>query len=308
MSRAIVTGATGFVGRWLVSALLKDGYAVTAVVRPGSQNFRLLVQSPLLEVVECAMEQYNLLPEKLGRRDGNVFYHLAWAGVSGEQRMDTDVQMENIKAAAVAVRAAAETGCARFIGLGTIMEAEAISVTNANGTFPGPGYIYGEAKHFAHLQTKIIASQLGIDHLWAVLTNAYGEYEFSPRFINTTLRKILRLEPLEFTAGTQNYDFIHVEDAARALIAIGERGNAHHSYVIGSGGAKPLRQFVETVGRILAPGRELRFGDIPYTGIQLPVDAFSIEKLKADTGFYPEIPFEDGILRTMNWIREVECI
>lgn len=306
MRTAIVTGATGFLGRWLVKELLECGMRVTAVVRPGSGNLQLLKQDDRLEIVECAMDQYPILAEKLGRREESVFYHLAWTGVSGPQRMDMSIQMENIKAAAAAVEAAAALGCTRFVGLGTIMEAEAAAVADADGSRPGAGYIYGEAKHFAHLQTKVLASQCGIDHLWAMLTNAYGEYEFSPRFINTTLRKIIRHEPLEFTAGTQIYDFVHVEDAVRALIAIGEKGKTNSSYVIGSGKATALRQFIETIGKTLAPEQALLFGNVPYTGVQLPVESFSISKLERDTGFVPRISFECGITRTMEWLRSTE--
>lgn len=301
MSAAIVTGATGFVGRWLVDYLLKKGHSVTAVIRAGGRD--RLPRNGGLEIVECPMERYALLPELLGDRKGSIFYHLAWAGVSGGDRMDADVQMNNIRASAAAIEAAA-LGCSRFVGLGTIMEEEAAAVTEADGARPGMGYLYGEAKRFAHLQTKAIASQRGVEHIWAMLTNAYGEGENSPRFINTTLRKILRNEPLEFTAGTQTYDFIHVEDAARALAALGEKGRSHCSYMIGSGQAAPLRQFIETIGRTLAPERELRFGSVPYAGVQLPEERFSIRKLTEDTGFLPRISFEEGISRTMAWIRE----
>lgn len=306
MKHAFVTGATGFLGRWLVKELLKNGCCVTAIVRPGSRNLSLLEQKNGLEIVECAMEDYSRLPEKTGRKEGSIFYHLAWAGVSGAERMDAAVQMENIKAAANAVEAAAAMGCDRFVGLGTIMETEAALVADTDGTKPGANYIYGSAKQFAHLYTKVLASQHGIDHCWAVLTNAYGEYEFSPRFINSTLRKMIRKEALEFTAGTQIYDFIHVEDAAKALIAIGEKGKSNSSYVIGSGNAKALREFIEIAGETLAPEQTLHFGNVPYTGVQLPESCFSIQKLTMDTGFQPEISFEDGLVRTMDWLRKAE--
>lgn len=308
MKHAIVTGATGFVGRWLVQELLKDGIAVTAVVRSGSKNIALLSAHERLNVVECAMEEYGVLSERIAPREDCVFYHLAWAGVSGSDRTNLQVQMANVTAAGKTVSAAKALGCIAWVGLGSIMEEEAVAVTRADGAAPGLGYIYGEAKHFAHLTTKAQASKLGIPHLWPVITNAYGEYEFSPRFINSTMRKILRKEPLEFTAGTQIYDFIHVEDVARALVAIGCSGRSNHSYLIGSGQAAPLRTFVERLGQVLAPEQKLLFGNVPYTGVQLPTDAFAIDTLREDTGFVPCISFEDGLRRTMDWLRETEVI
>lgn len=307
MKSAIVTGATGFLGRWLVRGLLKSDISVTAVIRPGSANCGLLPEDRRLETVECAMDDYKKLPEQISRREDCVWYHLAWAGVSGASRSSLTVQLANIRASRDAVEAAAAMECGLFIGLGTIMEEESALASAADGSRPGPGYLYGEAKHFARLLTKSDAARLGIPHIWAALTNAYGEYEWSPRFIRSTLQKIIRREPLEFTAGTQIYDFIHVEDAAKALRMIAEKGRPYHRYLIGSGQAAPLRQFIETIGRTLAPEQTLHFGDVHYTGVQLPESLFSIENLRRDTGFQPEIAFEEGLRRTMDWMKKEGC-
>ena len=308
MKSAIVTGATGFIGRWLVRALLAENIPTTAVIREGRRLPGDWQKGGLLTVVECSMEHYERLPDRIPPQPETVFYHLAWAGVSGAERSDPGVQLSNVAASKAAVEAAAALGCAAFVGLGTIMEREAIAVTDTDGTAPGMGYLYGGAKHMAHLLTKAAAAEHGISHIWSMLTNAYGEYEDSPRFINSTLRKILHHQPLEFTAATQIYDFIHIEDAVKALIALGRHGQAQHSYVIGSGHAAPLRSFIEIIGSTLAPGEPLLFGNVPFTGVVLPVEAFSMDHLTADTGFQPEISFPEGILRTMQWLKELEQI
>ncbi len=306
MKKAIVTGATGFIGRWLVRELLRENISVTAVIRPDSPNRRFLPENDELQVAECRMDSYHTLPEQISRQKECVFYHLAWAGVSGSDRIDLKVQLDNVYASGEAVKAASAIGCDAFIGLGSIMEEEAAAVTDGDKIKPGLGYIYGEAKQFSHLLTKALAVEYHIAHMWPVLTNAYGEYESSPRFINTTLRKIIYHEPLEFTAGTQMYDFIHVKDAVRALIAIGRRGGAFQRYLVGSGYAAPLRTFIERIGKTLAPQSNLNFGKVPFTGVSLPIERFDIDALIKDTGFVPQIPFEDGIRRTMDWIEKSE--
>lgn len=306
MKAAIVTGATGFVGRWLIRALLSENIPTTAVIREGRQLPADWPQNELLTVTECSIDHYERLPSLISAQPDTVFYHLAWAGVSGADRSNAAIQLSNVIAAKAAIEAAAALQCTAFVGLGTIMEQEAIAVTDTDGTKPGLGYIYGEAKHMAHLLTKAIAAQLGISHIWPMLTNAYGEYEYSPRFLNTTLRKILHHEPLEFTAATQIYDFIHIEDAVKALIALGKNGQPQHSYVIGSGQAAALRTFIETIGSTLAPGEPLHFGNVPFTGVELPPKYFAIDNLIADTGFQPAVSFQDGISRTMQWLKDVE--
>lgn len=305
MKHAIVTGATGFAGRWLVRELLKKDIPVTAVVRPGSRRISLLPNHEKLNVVSCHINDYQSLPILVSKQEDSVFFHLAWEGVSGFERSNLQVQMENVMASKTAVIAAATMGCKAFVGAGSIMELETIAAVRTDGTTPGMPYIYGEAKHAAHTATKIEAANLGMRHVWAILTNLYGEYDDSPRFISATLGKILDHEPLEFTQGKQLYDFIHAEDAAQALICLAEKGRSCYSYVVGSGKPAPLRSFIETIGQLLAPDRELLFGSLPYTGVQLPKEILSTEALKQDTGFVPRIPFETGIQRTMAWMKEV---
>lgn len=48
----------------------------------------------------------------------------------------------------------------------------------------------------------------------------------------------------------------------------------------------------------------LGFGDIPYSVNQVMNLDVDISKLKKDTGFHPEITFEEGIQRTIQWCRE----
>lgn len=305
---AIVTGATGFLGRWLVQELLQTDVYVTAVVRPGSKKVSLLPRSPFLKIIECPMEQYATLTEKIHGMAGSIFYHLAWEGVLGKKRADITTQQKNIVASMETVKAASKLGCARYVSLGSLMEAEIMSATEQDGSALSLACLYGAAKLFSHFATKALAAQLGIAHLWAVLTNAYGEFDYSSRIINTTLRKIVRRETLEFTTGTQLYDFIYVKDAVQALIAIGERGKPFSSYLIGSGHPAPLRSFVERLGRLLAPDQALLFGNIPYGGAYLAKECFSMEKTYRDTGFTPAVSFEEGLLRTMSWLKTEEQI
>ena len=48
----------------------------------------------------------------------------------------------------------------------------------------------------------------------------------------------------QFTAGTQNYDFVYIDDVARAFRLIGEKGKPFHEYLIGSSTARPLKEFL----------------------------------------------------------------
>jgi nucleoside-diphosphate-sugar epimerase len=186
------------------------------------------------------------------------------------------------------------------------MEHEVVATVYEQGNHPGLGYIYGSGKLAAHAMCKSVAADLGLELIWAKITNAYGVGEVSPRFINTTLRKIIQGEPLRFTAGTQNYDFVYIDDVAHAFYLIGKNGRAFCDYLIGSGGARPLREFITEIRRTVGRECEFIFGDIPFTGTDLPLSMFDCSLTESDTGFQACIPFAEGISRTMTWLKKQE--
>lgn len=306
MKKAIVTGANGFVGSYLVKELIKNNVKVISVVRNKDSNLELLPKCESNKLIFCDLSQIEELATLISDRDIDVFYHFAWNGSAGHARADEILQVRNALWTVDSLRVAKELGCKKFIGAGSIMEKETIAAVYADGTEPGLGYIYGTGKLTAHCMSKSIASDIGIDHIWAMITNAYGPGELSARFINTTIRKIINGEALQFTAATQNYDFVYVTDVARAFYYIGLKGKPFNSYTIGSSNAKPLKEFIFELQEELGPDLPLNFGNIPFTGIDMPLDSFSTESLERDTDFRAIVSFKDGVRYTMNWLKEME--
>ena len=304
MKNVIVTGANGVVGSNVVRELTDHGIRVLAIDLPGCSSN--LPESDLVEFLGLDIFQleqhYNSIPAGVY----DTFYHFAWVGSAGPARMDCELQMKNALCTVACIRIAKKLGCERFVCAGSIMEQEVISAVFTAQSRPGMGYIYGVGKLSAHCMSKSVAAAEGIDLLWAIITNAYGEGEHSPRFINTTIRKFLRHEPLQFTAATQNYDFVHVCDVAKAFRLIGEHGKPFCEYVIGSGNARPLKEFIQQMRDTLAPDAPLVFGDIPFTGVNMPLEAFSTRAIETDCGFHPDVSFPEGVKRTMDWLKEVE--
>lgn len=185
------------------------------------------------------------------------------------------------------------------------MEREVAAAVATQGSKPGMGYIYGMGKLIAHNLCKAVAADIGIELIWPMVTNAYGEGELSPRFVNTTIRKIINGEPLQFTAATQNYDFVHVSDVARAFYMIAKDGKPFCEYIIGSGNARPLKEFITEMVSTLDKSASPIFGDIPFTGTNLPLSAFDTSDTEKDTGFKAEISFSKGTKRTMDWLKTV---
>lgn len=299
MKKAIITGATGFVGRAVLQELLDNGYYITVVGRSNHKN--KLPKDPNVIFVECNMEDISLLVKKMPAGEYDVFYHFAWQGVSGPSRADTWLQLQNAQWTVDALKAAKAVGCKRFVCAGSIMEHETMAATYTQGNRPGMGYIYGGGKVIAHMMCKPVAVDIGIELIWPSVTNAYGVGEVSERMVNTTIQKCVKGEAPQFTAGTQNYDFVYIDDVARAFRLIGEKGKSFHEYLIGSATARPLKEFLLEMKDAIAPNLEFKFGDVPFTGIDLPLNKFDCSKTMEDTGFRAEISFAEGCRRTFEW-------
>ena len=304
MKKVILTGATGFVGNAVLKELIKNNIYVIAVSR--SENPKNIPDSSLVRYISCDLSRMEKLEDKIADRDIDTFYHFAWNGSAGTARANTNLQLQNAQWTIDSLNVAKKMGCSRFVAAGSIMEHETIAAGYTQGNRPGLGYIYGSGKLVAHTMAMSVAASIGIDLIWAEITNAYGVGELSPRMVNTTLRKIIKGENPQFTAGTQNYDFVYIDDVARAFYLIGENGKPFNDYLIGSATAKPLKEFLLEMKNSVAPDLDFIFGDVPFTGINLPLEKYDCKKTEEDTGFKAEISFAEGTKRTINWLKEVE--
>lgn len=304
MKKVIVTGANGFVGSALVKELVKNDVEVLAMDMPGC-NGNLPVCDKV-KFLPLALDNISSLKDLIDDRDFECFYHFAWAGSAGAARADTKLQLQNAQWTIDCLRVAKEVGCQKFVAAGSIMEHETMAAAFAAGNKPGLGYIYGSGKLVAHTMAMSVAADIGLDLVWAEITNAYGVGELSPRMVNTTIRKVIKGEEPQFTAGTQNYDFVYIDDVAKAFYLIGKKGKPFNEYLIGSSNAKPLKEFLLEMKAAIAPDLNFVFGDIPFTGINLPLEKYDCSKTEKDTGFKAQINFGEGCRRTMEWLKQVE--
>lgn len=304
MKTAIVTGANGFVGGSLTKELLANDYFVYALDRE-SCNGNLPLENENCHFISCDLADMSSLIKAIPQGEAQIMYHFAWVGSAGPMRADTKIQLQNAQWTVESMRTAKELGCSRFVCAGSIMEHETIAAAYTQGNRPGPGYIYGSGKLVAHTMCMSVAAQIGIDLIWPEITNAYGVGEKSPRMINTTIQKCIRGEAPQFTSGTQNYDFVYIDDVARAFRLIGENGKPFHEYLIGSSTARPLREFLLEMKSAIAPNLDFNFGDIPFTGIDLPLSRFDCSETEQDTGFRAKISFAEGCKRTFEWWKTV---
>lgn len=301
MKEVIVTGANGFIGSSVTRYLVSQDIKVLAICR--EKHDKNIPLSPLITKKYADLKDIKKIADDIQFGQYDTFYHFAWEGSAGAARADTALQLSNAQWSLDALMLSHSIGCKRFVGAGSIMEHETMAAAYKQGNKPGLGYIYGGGKLVAHVMSMSLAAQLGIELVWGSITNAYGVGEFSPRMVNTTIRKCIANVSPEFTSGVQNYDFVYIDDVARAFYLIATKGKPFHEYLIGSSTAQPLKDFLLEMKEAIAPNLAFTFGKVPFTGINLPLSAFDCSETERDTGFKARISFAEGTKMTMEWIK-----
>ncbi len=134
-------------------------------------------------------------------------------------------------------------------------------------------------------------------------SNNYGPYHFPEKLIPLMISNAMEDKPLPiYGDGQQIRDWLYVDDHARAILAVIERGRAGEIYNIGGSRALPnldvVRKILAAVGKPESlmqtvkdrPGHDRRY-------------ALSSEKLMRETGWTAQVPFEDGLRATIEWYR-----
>ncbi|MCR4908597.1 MAG: NAD(P)-dependent oxidoreductase [Lachnospiraceae bacterium] len=291
MKAAVLTGAAGFSGAVLTETLVKEGYRVYALVRPGgahNERLRSLPEESCI-LTECGLDEYASLPELLPELPGAFFFHLALKGGQTPEE-----QEKNVLYAEAALRAAHALGCSRFIAAGSQAEYGVVDtdVIETEELPPWPVTAYGKAKVEACNRTKALAGELGIDWVWGRIFSLIGKYEPSGRMLPDLYHSLKRGEDFHLSSCAQNWDYLDVCDAARAFVALAERGKDGEIYNIANGDFRPLREYTEMVREALSSGARIIYGDDPDPFISLQP---SVKKIKKHTGWVPERSFYDSL-------------
>ncbi len=303
MKAAVVTGATGGVGVNLINELTACGVPVVAVCRRGSKRLSNVPAHPLVRVVECDLDALDALPEKTGSVPG-VFFHFAWDGTYGAARTDLAMQQKNVLYTLSAVRVAARMGCTAFVGAGSQAEFGHVEGKLTPDLPCYPDTAYGQAKLLAGAESRALCRQLGLRHCWCRILSMYGPYDGAQTMVMQAIHTMLRGETFCCSPGEQVWDYIYGGDVARAFRLVGENGRDGAVYCLGSGRTRLLKEYIACIRDAIDPALPIGFGMRPYYPNQVMHLEADITSLTADTGFVPETAFEDGVRKTVDWVRD----
>ncbi|MGE0431097.1 MAG: NAD-dependent epimerase/dehydratase family protein [Planctomycetota bacterium] len=312
MKQAIISGSTGLIGSALVRRLVAHGVDVLALGRkPWSEvDPKRLTADGRLTYVQLDMSRIDTLGE-LVRQAGwacggsCAFFNFAWYGASRLSDMEVDAQMRNVAWSAAALQAAGQIGCRRFVHVGTMEEAfteRYLELDFRTNTEFNRHVIYALAKRSSRDVLKLLAGKAGIDLMFATNSHAMGPNDDKDSFLQVTLGKLISGAELLFSTGEQMFDVLSAKDCALAYHLIGTHGKAGRSYRVGSGAARPLKEYVQIMADLYPSGQVLQFGKMPYNDISLDPSDFSIDSLVEDTGFRPTQTYEDAVRDLYQWL------
>ncbi len=296
MKRAVITGGTGAIGTAIIKNLIDKGVEVLVLCRKDSQRNSNIPESPLVKKAFCTLDEIAEFDAD-GYGSFDVFFHLAWAGTTGEARNDMYLQNLNVRYALDAVKLAKKFGCKKFVGAGSQAEYGYVKskLTATTPAFPESGY--GIGKLCAGLMTKRLAEKLGLEHNWVRVLSVFGENDGKNSLIMSLIERLKSGQTPKLTKGEQIWDYLYSADAAEAFRLVAEKGVSGRTYVLGSGSEVPLKDYIIKVRDIIAPEIEPEFGAIPYYENQAMYLSADISGISADTGWRPVTGFEEGIKR-----------
>lgn len=311
--RALVTGARGFAASWLAKALLEEGAEVTSIDRDGASPTGLELQGIAGDVndVVADLRDYDSVLGLLRSDRIDSVFHLAAQPIVGDANASPLPTFEtNIGGTWVLLEACRELGVERVI------VASSDKAYGPHDQLPytedaalQPIFPYDVSKAATDLIARSYWHTFGLPVAVTRFANLYGggERNFS-RIIPETVTAVLDgRRPVIRSDGSPERDFLYVEDAADAYVAIAAvldrdevRGEAFNA-----GGGRPQR-----VGDVVA-----KIAELSGTGVEPEihgqgnpageidrqyVDASKIERL---CGFRPKVAMDEGLERTIEWYR-----
>jgi len=274
--RALITGASGFVGSRLVRRLVKDGWETASLLRPTSKTGELGPEGERLRFIraEGGFDALAAIMDEF--RPTHVFHTAACTFHDYQPAQVHQFVNTNIGFGTVVVEAMLAKGVRHLVNTGT-------SWQHYEGAPYSPVNLYAATKQAFEDLLQYYVEARGLQVVTLKLFDTYGTGDPRPKLLNLLANARASQRQLPLSPGEQLLDLVWVEDVVRAYVqAAGMFGSGpgfHRSYGLSSRDRMTLRRFVdlyrETTGEavpVLLGARPYRMREVmvPWTGQSLP--------------------------------------
>ena len=316
VSRALVTGARGFLGAWLAKALLERGDAVVSLdrrrrsERPSAIGM-LGIDSEIAQV-EGDLTDAELVSRTVSEQGIDTVYHLAAETiVSAVQASPARGFDSNVRGTWTVLEACREHGVERAV------VASSDKAYGAHAELPytedhalRPTAPYEASKAAADLIARSYWHSYGVPVAVTRFANIYGggDLNFSRLVPEAVSAALEGRSPVLRSDGSPERDFLYVEDAAQAYLVIAENldreGVRGEAFKAGGGQPHPVRAVVELIARLAGTGVEPEIRGEGNPAGEIDRQWVDPSKLRETCGWQATVGLEEGIARTLDWYRD----
>jgi CDP-glucose 4,6-dehydratase len=307
----LVTGAYGVLGSWLVKALLARDEPVVVLRRDDVQRSALIIEGTEARcaVVHGDLVSPGIVDRAIGEYEVDTVFHLAAQTIVGTaNRSPVSTFESNIRGTWTLLEACRLHGVARTV------VAASDKAYGPTDTLPyteehplRPLYPYDVSKACTDLIARSYFHTYDLPVAVTRFANIYGGGDLNPsRLVPEAVAAVLAgRAPVIRSDGSPERDFLYVEDAVAAYLAIAEALPGVGGEAFNAGGDEPhsVLEVVELLCR--AAGCDVR-PDVRGTGkLHAEIDRQFVDstKLRERTGWRPEVSLDEGLRRTVNWYR-----
>jgi nucleoside-diphosphate-sugar epimerase len=299
----LLTGGTGFIGRWAGEKLLRGGHELHIVSASGQIPAMLrgaqLHRADLLNPDSIAPLLAEIKPTHL--------LHFAWCAVPGLYWTSAD-NYRWLAASFQLLQAFRDAGGTRAVMAGSCAEYDWAQAGICHETATplsrqGAALPYTSCKLALRELLARFGADAGISTAWGRIFFQYGPFEHPNRLVASVIRNLLRGEPALCTHGRQIRGFLHAGDVGGAFAALLESEVAG-SVNIGAAEAVSIAALVEIIGAQTGRPDLIRLGARPAPqgepDVLLPDNA----RLHGEVGWTPQFTLQSGLADTIAWWRE----
>jgi UDP-glucose 4-epimerase len=306
MKRALVTGASGFVGANLARRLLHDGHGVHLFLRDAHQGWRLEEISADCGITLGDVTDREAVRRSLAAAKPDWVFHLSAYGAYSSQTGFEQMLATNVTGCANLLDSCIEAGVEAFVQTGSSSEYGYKASASREDDRLEPNSHYAITKAAATQYCQFTGRKLDFHAVTARLYSIYGPYEEPTRLIPTLLVYCLRGELPPLVSPDTARDFVYVDDAVEALIRLArEKGVPSGAvYNVSSGIQTTLADIVAKARELLKVAAEPTWGGMPQRTWDTNVWVGDAAAIRRDADWAAKTNLHEGLCRLIRWLRE----